>query len=499
MDIRSSGILCHLTSLPSRHGVGDLGAHAYGFVDFLAETGQNIWQMLPLNPTVHAYGNSPYSSPSAFALDPLFCDLEELVDRRLLGREELGTAPEFAPHHVEYSRVREYKERLLDQAYQRFPEGTATAHEFQAFCRDNACWLNDFALFSALKDHFGSKVWSEWPPPARDREPGYLCQAAQELEAAVRREKFLQFTVWRQWALLRAYCREKRIQVMGDIPIYVNYDSADVWAHPRLFKLDQAKRPTVVAGVPPDYFSDTGQLWGNPVYNWPVLREEGYSWWIQRMQRNAELFDLVRIDHFRGLVASWEVAADSPTAVQGQWVEAPAREFFSALLRRFPRLRIVAEDLGMITPDVREVMRSIGFPGMKVLLFAFRNHNGQHPYAPHNYERNCVVYTGTHDNNTARGWFENQATVGEKQRLWAYLGREVGATEVPRELIRLALMSVANTAIIPLQDVLGLGTEARMNTPSTSRDNWGWRFLADECSASRASWLREMIEVYGRI
>ncbi|HJX30641.1 MAG TPA: 4-alpha-glucanotransferase, partial [Thermodesulfobacteriota bacterium] len=346
--------------------------------------------------------------------------------------------------------------------------------------------------------HCEGKAWSEWPRDLRDRYPAALRSAEQELIDTINREKFLQYIFFKQWSALKEYCCQKNIQVIGDIPIYVQHDSADVWSHPEFFKLDENKRPFVVAGVPPDYFSKTGQRWGNPVYNWDVLKQTGYGWWIERIAYNLKKFDFIRIDHFRGFKGFWEIPAEEKTAIKGRWEEAPAMDFFARLTRKFACLPIIAEDLGVITPDVREVMNHFEFPGMKILLFAFGKDLPTNPYIPHNLPQNCVAYTGTHDNNTIRGWFKKEATPEEKKRLFQYLGREVSRDELNWEMLRLLMMSSANTIITPMQDILGLDEKARMNTPATLAGNWEWKLLPDHLNPSLAKSLREMTEIYGR-
>ena len=497
MKRRGSGILLHVASLPSPFGVGDMGPGAFRFVDFLAETKQSLWQILPLNPTDPEHYSSPYHSSSAFACNPLLISPELLVQDGLLSKGDVKSPPDFPADKVDYRAVGAYKAELLGKAYERFKE-KGNQHEFERFCSENSPWLEGFALFMALKSHFGGKVWSDWPQDAREREREAVQRAKKELSEKVDKEKFLQYIFFAQWGNLKHYCNEKGIQIIGDIPIYVEHDSADVWAHPEIFKLDGEKRPSVVAGVPPDYFSETGQLWGNPVYRWDVLREQGYTWWIQRMERNLSLCDVVRIDHFRGLVAYWEVAATENTAINGKWIEAPAMDFLDHLMRKFPFLPIVAEDLGIITPDVREVMLNFDLPGMKVLLFAFGEDLPTNPYIPHNLPKNCVAYTGTHDNNTIRGWFEGDEVPEDKKRLLRYLGRDVPMEELHWELIRLLMMSAANTVIFPMQDILGLGEGARMNRPATLEGNWKWRLGTDLLRPDVVLKLREMTEIYGR-
>ena len=497
MNRRGSGILVHITSLPSRYGIGDLGPEAYRFADFLSETKQSFWQILPLNPTDLAHGNSPYHSISAFANNPLLISPELMVRDGLLAPSDVENTPDYPKGRIDYPAAIAYKERLFKIAYQRFQQG-GKRHEYERFCTENSTWLDDFALFLALKTRFPQKVWVQWPQEIRDRHPEALELLKDELRDEIEKAKFLQYVFFEQWRALKDYCNHHGIQILGDIPIYVIHDSADVWTNPELFTLDDERKPSVVAGVPPDYFSETGQLWGNPIYRWDVLRERGYGWWIQRVGHNLKLFDLIRIDHFRGLIGYWEVPAGETNAVNGQWVEAPAEDFFNALLRRFPQIPIIAEDLGVITPDVREIMHRFELPGMKVLLFAFGDDLPTNPYIPHNLPRKCVLYTGTHDNNTTRGWFEREATPEIKERLFRYLGREVSADRVHWELIRLAMMSVANMVIFPMQDILGLGEEARMNRPATTEGNWQWQLLPEQLTPSIADKLRGMTELYGR-
>jgi 4-alpha-glucanotransferase len=494
---RGSGILLHITSLPPPYGIGDLGPWGYRFVDFLAETKQSYWQILPLTPTEPAHGNSPYHSISAFASNPLLISPDVMARDGFLAKGDIKPAPNCPKGQVDYNAVTAYKEKLFRLAYDRF-KTTNNRYEYERFCSENSHWLEDFARFAAFKVHFHGHVWSEWPREIRDRRPEALKTVGTQLKDRIEMEKFLQYVFFHQWSSLKDYCNQKGIQIIGDIPIYVNYDSADVWIHPELFKLDNEKKPYVVAGVPPDYFSETGQRWGNPLYRWDVLKGKGYDWWVQRMKHNLELFDFLRVDHFRGFIAYWEVPATERTATKGMWIEAPAMDFFKQLTRKFPNLPVIAEDLGIITSDVREITHHFGFPGMKVLLFAFGEDLPTNPYIPHNLVENCVLYTGTHDNNTVRGWFEEEATPGEKGRLFHYLGRETPVEELHWELIRLAMMSVANIVIFPMQDILGLGGEARMNRPTTTEGNWQWRLLPEQLTNPLAERLLEMTEIYGR-
>ena len=497
MNRRSSGILLHLTSLPGHFGIGDMGPWAYRFLDFLAENKQSFWQILPLTPVDRNHDHSPYHSPSAFAGNPLLISPERLVEDGLLDKAHIAAAPDFPAGRVDFLAVAAYKERLLKSAYDRFRSRGADA-EFDRFCRQHAGWLDDFVLFDSLKSHYHKDPWNKWPAEIRDRDPHALLTVQDELRAHIQELKFRQYIFYRQWSDLRRYGRQKQIQVIGDIPIYLPYDGADVWTHPELFKLGEDKQPSVVSGVPPDYFSETGQLWGHPVYCWDALQKSDYAWWIQRLGHQLELFDVVRIDHFRGLVAYWEVPASEKTAVNGKWIPVPVDDFLNRLMKQFACLPIIAEDLGTITSDVREIMSRYRLPGMRVLLFAFGEDFPNGAFLPHNHMKHCFIYTGTHDNNTVRGWFENEAGAEEKRRLFRYLGRDIAADEICREMTRLAMMSVADTAIIPLQDLLGLGAEARMNDPSKTKGNWHWRLDHDPITPKVAERLREMTETYGR-
>jgi 4-alpha-glucanotransferase len=398
---------------------------------------------------------------------------------------------------VVYEKVTAFKQGLLAKAYARF-EGRGDRDDYQAFCAQNAHWLADFSLFLALKTHFGGRPWSRWPPEFRDRAPEALRWAAETFREVLERVRFVQYLLFRQWHCLKEYCNGRGLRIFGDIPVYVVLDSADVWLHPELFNLDPDRNPVTVAGVPPDYFSATGQLWGNPVYRWDVLKERGYDWWIGRMRHNLQLYDMVRVDHFRGFVAYWEVPCHERNAVNGCWVQAPAWDFFDRITAEFPGLPIVAEDLGFITPEVVEVKDHFKFPGMKILLFAFGDDLPTNPYAPHNLERDCVVYTGTHDNNTARGWLEKETTPEIRERIRRYIGKEISGDSIAPDLIRLAMMSVARTVIFPLQDLLGLGEEARMNQPATRQGNWEWRLAPESLTTRLAQDLRAMTEIYGR-
>ncbi len=498
MKSRQNGILLHISSLPSQFGIGDLGRGAYAFADFLADAGQSIWQVLPFSPSTPACGNSPYCSFSAFAGTPLFIAPDLLVKDGYISWDDLGRAPSFDSARVDYDKVAAFKNRVLQMAYEKFGEMPDARRRYDDFVNENARWLDDYALFMSLKEHFSGVPWNEWPLEIRDRTQPALSEWTERLAEKIKQEKFIQFLFFSQWQALKSYCNRKHIQIIGDIPIYVSYDSADVWANSEYFKLDSDRRPVFVAGVPPDYFSATGQLWGNPVYSWDRLKETFYEWWLRRMEHILEYFDMVRLDHFRGFVAYWEVPAAEKTAINGKWVPTPAGEFFHTLLRRFPSLSIIAEDLGVITPEVREIMSEYELPGMKVLLFAFGDNLATNPYIPHNHVKNCVVYTGTHDNNTVKGWFQQDATQWEKENLHAYFGREFDENTIAWQLVRTAMMSVASTVVIPMQDFLGLGAEARMNTPSVSFGNWEWRVTAEQLPPDLAGRIADLTRVYGR-
>lgn len=498
MARRRSGVLLHVTSLPSRYGIGDLGPGAYRFVDFLKETGQHYWQILPLNPTSVFLGNSPYSSHCVFAGNPLLISPDILLKEGFLLKSDFKDSPVFPEGRVDYPAVTQFKKKILQRAYGRFRIKGIQHREFQLFCRRHRRWLDDFALFVSLKDRFSGLSWDRWPQDIKDRKPVSLSQYRKTFKDNIVKEKFLQYLFFRQWRALKKYCNDEKIKIIGDVPIYVSYDSADVWTHSYLFKLDKNKRPQFLAGVPPDYFSSTGQLWGNPVYRWQTLKKSGYRWWLKRLKENLKNFDMVRLDHFRGFVAYWQVPKGHKTAIGGRWVKAPVYDFFNVVLKRFLKSSIIVEDLGIITQDVKEVIKEYGFRGMKVLLFAFSDDSLTSSYLPHNYDRNCVVYTGTHDNNTVRGWFEKEATPEIKARVFDYLGKTVSSRKIPQELMRLAMESLADIAIFPMQDVLGLGQKARMNRPATSHKNWQWRLLPGQINSKTVRRLRVLTESCGR-
>lgn len=475
--MRKAGILLHITSLPSAC-VGDLGPEAYKFVDFMEDSGQKIWQVLPLNPTCPEHGNSPYYSTSLFAGNPLLISLDLLYQDGLIQKKVLEVTETFPQERVNHGRVWDFKKRIFDVAFENFKED----QEYYTFVRDNLYWLESYAKFKVLRDRF-RKPWNEWED-----------ENTKGLEKEIRKEYFLQFIFFKQWKGLKDYANKKGVKLMGDLPIYPAYDSADVWENREIFKLGKDNRPFVVAGVPPDYFSKTGQLWGNPVYDWERLKEENFDWWIKRIKHNLNLFDMLRLDHFRGFVAYYEVPAFERTAERGRWIQAPAEEFFKRLKEEFPQFPFVAEDLGLITPDVESMRDRFGFPGMKVLVFAFDSENS--PFMPHNHRENFVVYTTTHDNMPVRDWYKDELDEVSRKRLHRYTGRILREDEVSDVLIRLAYMSVAKYCIIPMQDLLNLGKESRMNTPGKKEGNWEWKMK--EIPRSLSDRLRELCITYGR-
>ena len=491
---RSSGILLHPTSLPSRGGIGDLGPAAYEFLDWLYAARQTLWQILPLQPV--GCGNSPYSSTSAFAGNVLLISLERLAERGLLDAAQIASLPD-PSSGVDYDHVRAHKVPLLYEAARNFlRSATATASEsYENFCRGNKWWLDDFVLFNVLRERYQEQAWNTWPGEIARREPETIARLQSELQASLDIERVLQFFFYQQWAALRSYGADRGIRVIGDVSIFVSYDSADVWTNPQLFRLKDDLSPQVVAGVPPDAFSETGQRWGNPLYDWDALAARGYDWWIGRLWFAIETCDIIRIDHFRGFEAYWEIPADEPTAVHGRWVKGPNDALFKALQQSLGKLPLIAEDLGYITPAVHRLRKSLEIPGMKVLQFGFGN-EGAHVYLPHRYEPDCVVYTGTHDNDTVVGWWNTTATPKEKQLASAYLG--VGKDGVNWAFIRAALASVASLCVIPVQDVLGLDSSARMNVPSESDGSWAWRLQLGSLTPQLAEKLATLVEVTDR-
>jgi 4-alpha-glucanotransferase len=491
---RSAGILLHPTSLPGPFGIGDLGPAAFSWVDALVKARQQWWQILPLGPT--GYGDSPYQCFSAFAGNPYLISPQLLIEDGLLEPRDVATIS-FPSGRVDYGPVIRTKLGLLSQAWQRFQAGKAPAlrNDFEQFVKNEADWLNDYGLFMALKDANHGRSWQEWPAPARMRQVDFLTQARNEFANAIGLHQFGQFLFFRQWRRLKTYANERGIRIIGDIPIFVSSDSADVWANPHLFVLDRERRPTVVAGVPPDYFSATGQLWGNPHYDWPAMEKSGFAWWIARFRSTFNLVDVVRLDHFRGFEAYWEIPAGSQNAIKGRWVQAPGVALLATLKETFGTLPIIAEDLGVITPEVDAMRRRFDLPGMRILQFAFGD-RAENRFLPHNYDLNTVVYTGTHDNDTTCGWYRT-ANEGERDHVRRYLARD--GSDAAWDLMRAAWASVAYYAIAPLQDVLNLGNEARMNFPGKPQGNWAWRFQADQLNPWILDRLAEMTDIYGRV
>jgi 4-alpha-glucanotransferase len=480
---RASGVLLHVTSLPSPYGIGDVGPAAFAMVDRLQAAGQGWWQALPLGPT--GYGNSPYQSLSSFAGNGVLISPDGLIGEGLLRPSDCDEGRSFAKNAVDYDAVIPFKHKLLEKAWATFSATPRSAlrQDYEQFCAEQAHWLDDYALFRALKAAHGGVCYLEWPEELVRREPMALAQARRDLNERIGQVRFAQFLLFRQGARLRKYAREKGVHLIGDLPFFVSPDSSDVWANPELFLLDERHRPRFVAGVPPDYFSAEGQLWGNPVYNWLALERTGYRWCIDRLQALLAHVDVVRLDHFRGFADAWHVPAGAKTAQSGEWVPGPGGGFFSAVKKELGTLPFVAEDLGVITPDVSALRDQFQLPGTRILQFAFDGHL-DNPYLPHNYVPNTVVYTGTHDNATTRGWFET-LPADQRRNLWNYLKRPEGKSdEVAWELIRLAWSSPAGLAIAPLQDLLNLGAEARMNMPGSTEGNWRWRCNEEMLSES---------------
>jgi 4-alpha-glucanotransferase len=501
--VRSSGVLLHITSLPGRFGIGDLGPEAYHFADFLARCDQQLWQVLPLVPV--GYGYSPYAGLSTFAGNALLISPDLLVVDGLLDQAALADPPSFPSREVDFEQAQDYKYHLLRLAYDRFVGGQTALDPdgFAAFCRQEAYWLDDYALFMTLKHAHGGVAWTSWPAELAQRQPAAMAEARATHAEGIEMHKFWQFLFTNQWNALRAYCHKKGINIFGDLPIYVAHDSADVWAHPDLFHLDAAGNPTVVAGVPPDYFSETGQRWGNPIYRWEVMKSTGYQWWTQRFSKILEQVDLVRLDHFRGFEAYWEVPAEEKTAIRGRWVDGPGADLFRALEGRLGTLPVIAENLGVITEGVTALMELFDFPGMAILQFAFDS-DASNEFLPHNLRPHLVAYTGTHDNDTVVGWWRNPNSTQDEaaaQRARAYCRQYLGFEDDERvnwAFIRALFGSVANTAIIPLQDLMGLGSEARVNTPGEGTGNWTWRYTPDQLTLGLPERLQRLTHLFGR-
>ncbi len=499
---RSSGVLLHPTSLPGRFGIGDLGEYAYRFVDFLQEAEQSLWQVLPLGPT--SFGDSPYQSPSTFAGNPNLISLDVLVGDGYLTNDDFSDLPYFPKYRVDYGPVIDYHNQKLRLAFERFKanvDADAKA-DFDAYCKANSAWLDDYTLFMAIKDAHDGKQWTAWSDSALIRYEAAAVQAARSEHAdAILYYQFTQWVFKTQWTKLKAYAAERNIRLMGDIPIFVAHDSSDVWGNQDLYFLAEDGNPTVIAGVPPDYFSETGQRWGNPLYRWDVMKQNGYAWWLRRFETVFELVDLVRVDHYRGFQAYWEIPATEETAVNGTWVDGPGSDFFEVVVEKFGELPIVAENLGVITEKVEGLRTEFGLPGMQVLQFAFDGECGSNLFLPHHHPQNTVVYTGTHDNNTTYGWWHsNETNDGIQACVAKYTGQSQDRLDVNihKELLRMASSSVAHTCIIPMQDLLGFGADTRMNTPGQAGGNWAWRFGEEELQNQAKYDLAQITRLYSR-
>ncbi|MGC2237586.1 MAG: 4-alpha-glucanotransferase [Pyrinomonadaceae bacterium] len=502
---RASGVLLHPTSLAGKYGIGDLGAEAYKFVDFLEKAKQTYWQVLPLGPT--GYGDSPYQCFSAFAGNTNLISPEKLVEDGFLTEDETNQKPDFPEGRVDFGKLYDWKNWILPKAYERFRLTTSVdlRGKFETFSQEQAAWLDDYTLFRAIKKSQNQASWQNWDKPLKLRDEAALAKAREDLREEIQAQKFQQWLFFRQWNELKNYCHSKNIKIVGDVPIFVALDSADVWCNPSQFKLAEDGSPKTVAGVPPDYFSETGQLWGNPIYNWEQMQKDDFRWWIRRVKATLNTVDIVRVDHFRGFAASWEVPGGDTTAQNGRWVNVPGKELFETLKTELDDLPFWAEDLGVITPDVEELRDSFGFPGMRILQFAFGGDADNHDL-PHNYIKNCVAYTGTHDNDTTVGWFNSKAGSGstrddrqirrEREFCLDYLKSD--GREIHWDFIRAVWESVADTAIAPMQDLLGSGNEARMNLPASSSGNWFWQCKEGDISDEIADRLRGLTEIYGR-
>ena len=490
---RSSGILLHPTSLPGKFGIGELNSHAYRFVDMLVEYKQKLWQIFPLGPT--GYGDSPYQCFSAFAGNPLLIDIEQLINAGWLSEQDTRHAA-FDDKSVDYGPVIQFKTHLLKTAYRKFQQMATDEQrqQLQVFCQQQKDWLEDYALFMALKDHHGGAVWNTWESALVKRDSVTLAAWKTKLADEINYYEFLQHLFFTQWLALKAYANAKGVKIIGDLPIFVAFDSTDAWAHPDLFFFDENGQPECVAGVPPDYFSATGQLWGNPLYRWDVMKYRGYAWWTERFRKIFELVDIVRIDHFRGFAKYWRVPAGETTAINGSWEPGPGEDLFRAIEEKLGKLPIIAEDLGVITPDVVALRDAFNFPGMKILQFAFDS-GEENDYLPHTYDKNCVVYTGTHDNDTTKGWF---GKASEQDKEWVRHYLQTDGSDICWDFIRTAWASVADIAMTPLQDILELDSSARMNTPSTTGMNWKWRFTWEMLPTEAMERLRLFTGVYGR-
>ena len=491
---RASGILLHPTSLPGKYGIGTLGKNAFNFIDFLVKSRQKIWQILPLGPT--GFADSPYQCFSSHAGNPNLIDLELLVKSHLIRKEDLEQLPVFDDKQVDFELVQTVRAPLLEKAFVNFQELSDHTEKlrYRNFLKDQRHWLNDYALFRAIKEHFNQKPWYKWEESIKRKEEEVVQKYHSQLLSRVEFHKFLQYIFFRQWMDVKEYAHKKQIRIIGDIPLYVALDSADSWANPGIFEFDDHLNPIRVGGVPPDYFSATGQLWGNPLFRWDVLKQTGYQWWIDRIRTNLFLFDIIRIDHFRGFAAYWAVPYGEKTAIKGSWLPGPGKDFFEAMRNAFEDLPVIAEDLGVMTQEVEDLRDEFMLPGMKILEFAFDSSEAN-DYLPHNFIKNCIVYTGTHDNDTVAGWFKE---TGREDRKLVLDYLNTGEKDIHWSFVRLAWASVANTAIVPMQDLLGLDSNSRMNLPGTTEGNWKWRATSGDFSDQLAANLANITEIYGR-
>ncbi len=493
---RSAGILLHPTSLPGKFGIGDLGYEAFNFVNFLDHAGQKLWQVFPLGPT--GYGDSPYQCFSAFAGNPLLISPDKLRDEELLSNGDLDNPPQSNPHHIDYGQIIPYKKELLRKAYENFKDKKKQfGKSYDEFCTKNELWLDDYSFFMAAKEYHGGGLWTNWEKDLIHRKEKAMKEWRIKLEDEINYQKFVQFIFFKQWKELKAYTNSKGIKIIGDMPIFIAYDSADLWAHKNLFTVDREGKLETVAGVPPDYFSATGQLWGNPLYRWNVMEKDDFLWWRQRFTQLLELLDIIRIDHFRGFDACWEIPGGAPTAENGKWIKAPGEKLFFTVNKYLGELPIIAEDLGVITKSVAELRDKFNFPGMKILQFAFGS-KGEKKFLPHNFVPNCLVYTGSHDNDTTRAFFEKAKT--EDNDIYSHTQQYLNYQDddITGQLIRTAYASVADLVIIPMQDILNLGGEARMNFPGKPSGNWSWRFTWDQVHRDLAGYYKYLSDLYQR-
>jgi 4-alpha-glucanotransferase len=496
MNTRAAGILLHPTSLPGKYGIGDLGENAYKFVDFLKKSGQSLWQVFPLGPT--GYGDSPYQCFSAFAGNPLLISPDLLKSKGLLSDDELDNVPFFDPTNIDFGEVIKFKTGLLQKAYANFKNNGSELGESSAqFFADNKNWLNDYSLFMAAKSFHGGVQWTEWSEDIALRKPGAVEEWTKKLEDEINYQKFLQFLFNEQWQNLKKYASENDVKIIGDLPIFIAYDSSDCWASKDLFSVDEKGKLKTVAGVPPDYFSETGQLWGNPLYRWDAMEKNDFKWWRRRFENLFKMVDIVRIDHFRGFDAFWEIPGDAETAINGKWIKAPGKKLFNSVKKHLGKLPIIAEDLGVITKSVAELRDEFEFPGIKIMQFAF-GEGGDKKFLPHNHIKNCIVHTGSHDNDTTKGFFDKAKVNDPEIYNWTQNYLNYYGDDICDAMIKTVYASVANTVVIPMQDVLNLGGEARMNFPGKLGGNWGWRFTWDQISEDLEKRYLYLVDVYER-